>query len=84
MNLLAEHNRDVLHDILEKAAADKSAMPGTPEQKIGDFYASCMDSPKIDAAGFIRWMTSWRALQRSRTANRSKTKRRTCRVWVSE
>jgi len=51
MNLLAEHNRDVLHDILEKAAADKSAVPGSPEQKIGDFYASCMDSAKIDAAG---------------------------------
>ncbi len=51
MNLLAEHNRAVLHDILEKAAADKSAVPGSPEQKIGDFYASCMDEAKIDAAG---------------------------------
>ena len=51
MNLLAEHNRDVLHDILDKAAANQSAASGSPEQKIGDFYASCMDETKIEAAG---------------------------------
>jgi putative endopeptidase len=51
VNVLAEHNRDVLHSILEEAAANKSALPGSIEQKIGDFYASCMDTAKIDAAG---------------------------------
>jgi putative endopeptidase len=50
-NVLDERNHEVLHGILEQAAADKSAVPGSIEQKIGDFYASCMDTAKIDAAG---------------------------------
>ncbi len=41
--ILQEHNQDVLHTILEDAAKDKSAQPGSNWQKIGDFYASCMD-----------------------------------------
>jgi putative endopeptidase len=51
INQLAEHNRDVLHDILETAAANKASVPGSNDQKIGDFYATCMDTTKIDAAG---------------------------------
>ena len=50
MNILSDHNRDVLHEILEEVA--KTHTPeGTVEQKIGDFYTACMDSTKIDAAG---------------------------------
>jgi len=48
---LAEKNRDVLHDILEAAAKNKRAKPGSLEQKVGDFYASCMDEQKIEAEG---------------------------------
>jgi putative endopeptidase len=51
VNLLAEHNRDVLHEILEAAAANKTSAPGSIDQKIGDYYAMCMDTTKIDAAG---------------------------------
>jgi putative endopeptidase len=51
LNLLAEHNLDVLHQVLDDAAAKKNATPGSAEQKIGDYYASCMDTAKIDAAG---------------------------------
>jgi putative endopeptidase len=51
LNLLAEHNLDVLHQVLDEAAAKKNAAPGSVEQKIGDYYASCMDTAKIDAAG---------------------------------
>ena len=43
-------NKEILRRILEKAAADKSAKPGSPWQKIGDYYASCMDEPAIEAA----------------------------------
>jgi putative endopeptidase len=50
-NVVDEHNREVLHGILEEAAANRSAAQGSVEQKIGDFYASCMDTAKIDAAG---------------------------------
>jgi putative endopeptidase len=50
-NILADHNLDVLRQVLDEAAAKKNAVPGSVEQKIGDFYASCMDTKKIDAAG---------------------------------
>ena len=49
--ILQEHNQDVLHAILEDAAKDKSAQPGSNWQKIGGFYASCMDESAIEAAG---------------------------------
>jgi putative endopeptidase len=48
--VLADRNRDVLHAILDQAAA-ANAKPGSNEQKIGDFYASCMDQAAIEAAG---------------------------------
>jgi putative endopeptidase len=47
---LDHRNKEILRSILEKAAADKSAKPGTPWQKIGDYYGSCMDVAAIDAA----------------------------------
>ena len=47
---LADKNQKNLREILEAAASTK-ASPGTNEQKIGDFYASCMDATSIDAAG---------------------------------
>ena len=49
-NALQEQNQEVLRKILEAAAASRSA-PGSIEQKIGDFYASCMDEKRIEAAG---------------------------------
>jgi putative endopeptidase len=48
---LQQENREVLREILE-AAANKPAAQRTPvEQKIGDFYASCMNAAQSDAAG---------------------------------
>jgi putative endopeptidase len=47
---LADKNQKNLREILEAAASAKSA-PGSNTQKIGDFYASCMDTAAIDAAG---------------------------------
>ena len=41
-NELAEYNRQILHDILEKDSHAKGKR--TPvEQKVGDLYGSCMD-----------------------------------------
>jgi putative endopeptidase len=48
---LADKNEQALHGILEAAAANTSAVRGSNEQKIGDFYASCMDTKEIDAEG---------------------------------
>ncbi len=50
-DVLREHTQEVVRGILEKAAADRSAAPGSIEQKIGDFYASGMDEDAVDAAG---------------------------------
>jgi putative endopeptidase len=50
-NELAERNREQLRGILEGAAADSKAASGSNAQKIGDFYASCMDEKQINAAG---------------------------------
>src|SRR6202171_4920377 len=49
-NELAERNREQLHGILESAAGNSKALSGSNEQKIGDFYASCMDEKQINAA----------------------------------
>src|SRR5947207_3380745 len=45
-DILAENNNETLHTILEDAAKNKSSKPGSTEQKIGDFYSSCMDQSK--------------------------------------
>jgi endothelin-converting enzyme/putative endopeptidase len=47
---LADRNRAVLRGILEKASVD-SPKRSAVEQKIGDFYASCMDESTIDRLG---------------------------------
>jgi putative endopeptidase len=48
---LAESNREKLHTILEAASNNTSAAPGSIDQKIGDFYFSCMNEPAIEKAG---------------------------------
>ncbi len=50
-NEVAERNREILHQILEDAAKDPAAARGSSEQKIGDYYGSCMDTAKIDSEG---------------------------------
>ncbi len=47
---LVERNREILRDILEKASADNPAR-SPAAQKIGDYYASCMDEKAIEAKG---------------------------------
>jgi predicted metalloendopeptidase len=48
-NELQDHNEQVSLDILQGAAAKKDRSP--LEQKIGDFYASCMDTAAIAKKG---------------------------------
>ncbi|MBI2514430.1 MAG: M13 family metallopeptidase [Opitutae bacterium] len=49
-DMLGENNWARIRQILEDAAA-KSGAPGSTPQKVGDFYASAMDTVAIDAAG---------------------------------
>jgi predicted metalloendopeptidase len=46
---LAERNREILRGILENAA--KAAKRDANEQKIGDYYASCLDEASINKKG---------------------------------
>ncbi len=48
--VLRDKNLSGMRTILESAANSKAAA-GSNEQKIGDFYSSCMDATAIDAAG---------------------------------
>jgi putative endopeptidase len=50
-NVLNEKNRELLHQILEAAAKNTKAPKGSSEQKVGDYYATCMDEAKIEADG---------------------------------
>src|SRR5579862_4190501 len=49
-NELAERGEYIVRDILEKAAVERSGRTAN-EQKIGDYYASCMDESSIEKAG---------------------------------
>ena len=50
--ILQENNGEVLHAILEDAKNDAAAPAGSNKHKIGDFYASGMDSAAIEALGW--------------------------------
>jgi putative endopeptidase len=48
---LRDKSDESLRQILEAAASRRDAPLGSDEQKIGDFYASCMDTAKIESEG---------------------------------
>ena len=48
--ILEEENRERLHQVLEKVSKATNA-PGSDDQKIGDFYATCMDEAAVEAQG---------------------------------
>jgi endothelin-converting enzyme/putative endopeptidase len=48
--IIAEHTEAIMHAMLE-TAADGGAKRTPNEQKIGDFYASCVDTAAIDRDG---------------------------------
>jgi putative endopeptidase len=49
-NELRERSRDALHSILEDAAKSNAAA-GTEQRKVGDLYASFMDSARVEKIG---------------------------------
>lgn len=48
---MQQRNQDMIHKILEEAAADKTAEKGSSAQKIGDFFSIGMDTVKIEQDG---------------------------------
>jgi putative endopeptidase len=49
--ILAENNRKHLHEIAEEASRKTDAQKGSPEQLVGDFYYSAMDTVTIEKQG---------------------------------
>ena len=51
-NELAERNWYLIHGILESAAADTTSPLHSPRREVGDFFASAMDTNRIEKLGF--------------------------------
>jgi putative endopeptidase len=49
---LAQRNWELLHGLLDTAAADESAPAHSPTREVGDFFASAMDTNHIEQLGF--------------------------------
>ena len=63
---LAERNRAILHDILVAAAAAKTRDADT--QKIGDYFAACMDQNAIEAKGLKSLQQEFARIDAMKTA----------------
>ena len=48
---ITERNWSVLKNLLEEASANRHSVPGSPSQRIGDFFASGMDETAIAKLG---------------------------------
>ncbi len=60
-DVLQDRNRIVLHNILEGVSANKPGRTAI-EQKIGDYFAGCMDEKTIDAKGLAALKTDLDAI----------------------
>src|SRR5258706_16270125 len=49
--ILDQKNQDFIHQLLQSAAADRSAPRGSELRKIGDFFASGMDEAAVEKTG---------------------------------
>ena len=66
-SILAERNQLVLWQILEKAAKDRTAKSGSDTRRIGEYYASCMDSVAAEKAGITPLQPMLSAIEGIRT-----------------
>lgn len=68
-NELEVQNKNKLRAILEEAAADKAAKPGSNIQKIGDFYAVAMDSVKLNNDGIAPLKEEFELIENIKSAD---------------
>ena len=66
--MLADRNQASMRLILEEAAKANAAS-GSNQQKIGDFYSSCMDTSAVDAAGVKPLTADFTAIDQVKDAN---------------
>lgn len=65
-NILAENNRELLRNTLEKASSNGSPAKGSDTQMIGDFYGSCIAEDAIERAGARPLMPVLRDIEKIR------------------
>jgi putative endopeptidase len=65
--MLADRNQASMRVILEEAAKANAAS-GSNQQKIGDFYSSCMDTAAVDAAGVKPLVADFTAIDQVKDA----------------
>jgi len=65
--MLADRNQASMRVILEEAAK-ANAGSGSNQQKIGDFYSSCMDTAAVEAAGVKPLLADFTALDQMKDA----------------
>ncbi|MBI5471956.1 MAG: M13 family metallopeptidase [Ignavibacteriae bacterium] len=68
MSELTERNNEILHTILDEAAAKTNLKKGSIYQLVGDFYASGMDTVRIDEEGVKPLAAEFAKLNRIKTA----------------
>jgi len=66
--MLADRNQTVLRSILEDAGKANAAA-GSNQQKIGDFYSSCMDTTAVEAAGIKPVAADFAAIEQVKSAS---------------
>jgi putative endopeptidase len=69
-----KQNEELIHGLLEDAAAGK--LPGDDAKKLGDFYASCMDEPAIEALGATPLKPLLADVAKAKNPRRRRTRRR--------
>jgi putative endopeptidase len=72
-NVVNERNREILHQILESAAQNTAAPHGSIEQKVGDYYGSCMDTTAIDGEGLKPLEPEFERIKQISTVNSLET-----------
>lgn len=66
-NELSDKSKNAIRTIVETAAANKAAKAGTNTQRIGDFYASGMDSAAVEKAAFTPLAEDFAAIEKMKT-----------------
>ncbi|MFM8433090.1 MAG: M13 family metallopeptidase [Bacteroidota bacterium] len=61
-NILRDNNKSNLRDIAEEASNKSKLKPGSPEQLVGDFWKSAMDTSSIEKAGYSAIKPEWQRI----------------------
>ncbi|MFM7100539.1 MAG: M13 family metallopeptidase [Verrucomicrobiota bacterium] len=63
---LQERNWRLIREIVESAAGDRTLAPRTPARQVGDFFASAIDTNRLEKLGFRPLQADFRRIRRAR------------------